>query len=75
MQEGSDSSIFKKLLKKPSGIIALCIIGLTAILSVFAYFFAPDNTPYANRMIIELGAKPPGFTKQLLFIPKTTVLE
>ena len=75
MQEGSDSSIFKKLLKKPSGIIALCIIGLTAILSVFAYFFAPDNTPYANRMIIELGAKPPGFTKQLLFIPKTTVQE
>jgi ABC-type dipeptide/oligopeptide/nickel transport system permease subunit len=60
---------------KPSGIVALSIIGITALLSIFAYFFAPDDTPFANRMIIELGAKPPGFTKQLLFIPKTTVQE
>jgi ABC-type dipeptide/oligopeptide/nickel transport system permease subunit len=70
-----DISIFKKLLKKPSGVIAMSIIGITVLLSIFAYIFAPDNTPYANRMIIELGAKPPGFTKQLLFIPKSTTQE
>jgi len=64
--------ILKKLLRKPSAIIALCIIGITCLLAIFAYLFAPDNTPYANRMVIELGARQPGFTKQLLFIPNTT---
>lgn len=75
MQSNNDSSLTKKLLKKPSAVVALCIIGVTVLLSVLAYIFAPDNTPYANRMIIELGAKPPGFSKQLLFIPKSTVQE
>ncbi|MBL7718687.1 MAG: ABC transporter permease [Flavipsychrobacter sp.] len=75
MQTPNEHSLFRKLLKKPSAVVAMSIIGLTALLSVFAYFFAPDNTPYANRMIIELGAKPPGFSKQLLFLPKSTVQE
>lgn len=75
MQANRDTSIFKKLLKKPSGVVALCIIGLTTLLSIFAYLLSPDNTPYANRMIIELGAKKPGFSKQLLFIPKSTAQE
>lgn len=68
----SDSTnIFRKLLHKPSGVVALCIIGLTCLVALFAYVLAPDPTPNANRMIIELGAREPGFTKQLLFIPKT----
>lgn len=68
----NDNNLLRKLLKKPAAIIAISIITLTAIVAVFAYVFAPDNTPYANRMIIELGAREPGFTKQLLQIPKAT---
>ena len=68
----SDFQIFKldKLLKRPSAVIALCIIAVTCLVSIFAYIIAPDDTPSANRMIIELGAKQPGFTKQLLYLPK-----
>ncbi len=51
--------------------VAMSIIVLTALLAVFAYVLAPDSTPYANRMIVELGAKAPGFSTQLLFVPKS----
>jgi ABC-type dipeptide/oligopeptide/nickel transport system permease subunit len=67
---GAQPKILQQLLKRPSAIVALCIIGITCMLSVFAYLLAPDSTPSANNMIIELGAKPPGFTKQILYIPK-----
>ncbi len=53
----------------------MCIIGLTCVVSVFAYLLAADATPSANRMIIELGAKHPGFKKQLLYIPKSSKQE
>jgi ABC-type dipeptide/oligopeptide/nickel transport system permease subunit len=67
-----ESYILKKLLRKPSSVIALCIIGLTCLVALFAYLLAPDDTPYANRMIVELGARQPGFNKQLLLVPKAT---
>jgi len=69
--ENEQPSVLRKLLKRPSVVIALCIIAFTCIVSVFAYLIAPDATPSGNRMIIELGAKQPGFTKELLLIPKT----
>ena len=67
-----ESYILKKLLRKPSSVIALCIIGLTCLVALFAYLLAPDDTPYANRMIVELGARQLGFKKQLLLVPKAT---
>lgn len=67
-----ESYILKKLLSKPSSVIALCIIGLTCLIALFAYILAPDDTPYANRMIVELGARQPGFEKQLLLVPKAS---
>ena len=70
--DNKQPAILPKLLKRPSAIIALFIIVVTCFISVFAYIIAPDPTPSANRMIIELGAKQPGFTKQLLYIPKSS---
>ena len=67
----NDPSILHRLLRKPSAVVALCIIGITCLVSVFAYLLAPDDTPEANRMVIELGARPPGFRKTMLLLPKT----
>ena len=67
--DNAQPTILRKLLKRPSAVVALCIIGLTCLVSLFAYILAPDDSPSANRMVIELGAKQPGFTKQLLYIP------
>ena len=63
--------MLSKLLKRPSVVVALSIIALTCVVSLLAYIIAPDSSPSANRMIIELGAKAPGFKKQLLLVPKT----
>lgn len=73
--DAPNTSLLKKLLSKPAAAIALGIIGITSFVAIFAYVFAPDNTPYANRMVIELGAREPGFSKQLLLVPKTSVQE
>lgn len=69
-----NTNILRKLLQQPAAIIALSIICLTILTAIFAYQLAPDNTPFANRMIVELGAREPGFTKQLLFVPKNADL-
>lgn len=50
--------------------MAICIIVLTCLVALFAYQLAPDATPFANRMLVELGARQPGFKKQVLYIPK-----
>lgn len=52
----------------------MSIIVLTCLVAVFAYVLAPDHTPYANRMIIELGARKPGFKISLLAVPKQRTL-
>lgn len=65
-----NSNVLIKLLRKPSAAFAIGIIVLTTLVATFAYPLSPDDTPYANRMIIELGAKPPGFKTQLLQVPR-----
>jgi len=70
MAGNDNTGILQKLLRKPSAAIAVAIIFFTCLIAIFAYLLAPDATPYANRMIVELGARSPGFTKQLLLVPK-----
>ena len=65
-------TVLQKLLRRPPAVVAICIIGITCLLAVFAYLIVPDNTLAANRMIIELGARQPGFTKQILYLPAST---
>ncbi len=71
MQEEKRDNIVRKLLRRPSSAFALAVILFSCIVAVFAYQLAPDDTPDANRMIVELGARPPGFTKMLLYVPKS----
>jgi peptide/nickel transport system permease protein len=67
-----ENTITRKLLRRKPVVVSLCIIALTCLLAVFAYVLAPDNSPSANRMIVELGARPPGFSSQMLLVPKAT---
>lgn len=46
---------------------------LVLFVAVFAYVLAPDNTPYANRMIVEYSVKQPGFSNKVLLVPKKIV--
>ena len=47
----------------------IVIIALAVLTAIFCYFLAPDGSPNANRMIVEVGGQKPGFTQQFLQIP------
>ena len=44
----------------------LIVIGIAFCLAVFAYLIAPDHTPNANLMTVEIGGEKPGFSMQFL---------
>lgn len=48
----------------------LVVIFLAVIIAIFAYFIAPDHSPYANRIILETGGNKPGYTQQFLKVKK-----
>lgn len=69
-----------KLIRDPLSAISLCIIGLFALLAVFAYFICPDHTPFANEQHLEIAVKKPGFKVRMLELeiedaPKTSWIE
>ncbi len=51
-------------------LVAAGWIGLNLLVAVFAYFLMPDNSPYANRIILEIGGEHPGFSQTFLYLKK-----
>jgi peptide/nickel transport system permease protein len=70
-----NTSIWQKLRRRRAAMIAIYTIAVTCLVAVFAYPLAPDDSPNANRMITELGAKPPGFTKLFLLQPRQNAVK
>lgn len=68
-------SIATKLRKNKPAMVSLWIIILTCLLAVFAYPLAPDGTPNANNMTLELSARPMGYRQQFLLLPKQRMAE
>src|SRR6266851_5256870 len=62
--------IGKNLLRNKSAVFGLIIIGTSLFVAVTAYFISPDSSPDANRMIVEIGGRKPGFTQEFLVIRK-----
>jgi oligopeptide transport system permease protein len=72
----SDSSSFwqsawKRLRKNKGAMAGLTMIILSIFVAIFSYLIAPDHTPYANRIILEIGGEKPGFTQNFLLVKKT----
>ncbi|MGZ8515828.1 MAG: hypothetical protein ACXWWD_00695 [Chitinophagaceae bacterium] len=61
---------WKRLRKNKGAVFGLIIICLSVLLAVFAYFIAPDPSPFANRIILEIGGNKPGFTQSFLKVKK-----
>ncbi|HLO37202.1 MAG TPA: ABC transporter permease [Lacibacter sp.] len=69
--EYSFTKIFwKKLRRNKGAVFGLCIIVLALLTAVFAYILAPDATPDANRIIVEIAAKKPGYKQQFIKIER-----
>jgi len=63
-------NIWRRLRKNKGAIFGIIIITISVILAIGAYLIAPDHSPDANRMIVEIGGRKPGFTQQFLLIKK-----
>ena len=48
----------------------IIVIALSILMALFAYFLAPDHSPYANRMVVEIGGQKPGYRQDFLLIKK-----
>jgi peptide/nickel transport system permease protein len=57
---------YKKFIKNKVGIISFWYIVLCGIIAVFAYTFAPDNSPNGNTMHLEIHTKKPLFKTKIL---------
>jgi oligopeptide transport system permease protein len=58
-------------LKKNKGAMAgLVMIVFSILVAIFSYVIAPDPSPFANRIILEIGGEKPGFTQDFLLVKK-----
>ena len=61
---------WRRLKKNKGAVFGMIVILLSVITALFSYTIAPDHSPYANRMILEIGGQKPAFSQQFLLIPK-----
>lgn len=61
--------------KNKGAVFGLCIIALAVLTAVIAYLIAPDHSPNANRMTVEIGGQQPGFNMLFLKMPKGKIVE
>jgi ABC-type dipeptide/oligopeptide/nickel transport system permease subunit len=58
----------ERLRHNPGALAGIMVICISVLVSLFAYLLAPDHSPYANRMTVEIGGKSPGFTQLFLLL-------
>jgi ABC-type dipeptide/oligopeptide/nickel transport system permease subunit len=69
------AEMWKRLKKNKGALFGLFIIMLAALVSVFGYVIAPDNSPNADLQTVEIQAKKPGYSQQFLKIPGNNVTD
>ena len=72
-QEQSPKALaWKRFRSNKLGMISCGFVLLWALMALFAYLIIPDKTPNANRQILEISTKKPGFEVDMMMIPKET---
>jgi len=61
---------WKRLKKNKGAMVGLSIICLSVLIGIFAYFISTDSTPNADRQIVEIQARKPGFKQLFLKVRK-----
>jgi ABC-type dipeptide/oligopeptide/nickel transport system permease subunit len=57
-----------RLRRNKGALIGLAVITFAIIVALFCYFIAPDPSPNANRIILEIGGEKPGFTQSFVLV-------
>ena len=61
---------WRRLKKNKGAMFGLMIIFIAILTGIFAYFIANDSTPNADRQIVEIQAKKPGYKKDFIKVKK-----
>ena len=69
-QQSPSALAWQRFRKNRLGMVSLGLILVEAVLALFAYYIIPDPTPNANRQLLELSTRKPGFEVDMLVIPK-----
>lgn len=48
----------------------MVVIGAAIVVAIGAYLIAPDSSPNANRIIVEIGGRKPGFRQEFLLVER-----
>ncbi|NII24638.1 ABC transporter permease [Pseudoflavitalea sp. X16] len=75
MATAATRSTWRRLKRNKGALFGIVIIMLALLVALLAHVLAPDGTPNANRMIVEIGGQKPGFKQQFLLLPKDRVIE
>jgi ABC-type dipeptide/oligopeptide/nickel transport system permease subunit len=62
---------WRRLKKNRGAVFGMIIIILSVLMAIFSYGIAPDHSPYANRMVLEIGGQKPGYRQSFLLVKKT----
>src|SRR5215203_948384 len=65
---------WRRLKKNIGAMIGLVMIVIAILIAVFGYFLSPDPSPFANRIILEIGGEKPGYTAQFLQVKKENTI-
>jgi ABC-type dipeptide/oligopeptide/nickel transport system permease subunit len=60
---------WRKLKRNKAAVFGMIIIIASFLTALFAHLLAPDHSPNANRMILEVGGAKPGYTQKFLLLP------
>ncbi len=70
VSESIQQAAWRRLKKNKAAVFGMASIAITMLTAILAYFIAPDDSPFANRMTVEIGGKKPGYTQQFLLVKK-----
>jgi peptide/nickel transport system permease protein len=63
-------SAWHRLKKNKGAMVGLALIIGALAVALFGYLIAPDSSPFANRIILEIGGQKPGFQQTFLQVKK-----
>ncbi|HYF32329.1 MAG TPA: ABC transporter permease [Chitinophagaceae bacterium] len=70
-----DRNAWRRLRRNKGALAGLVVIIAALIVAVICYLVAPDKSPNANRMIVEISGQKPGFAQQFLKLPREKSFE
>ena len=68
--ESFSAKAWQRLKKNKGAMAGLIVILLAVAAAIFAYFLGNDQTPNADRQIVEIQAQKPGFKQTFLKVKK-----